>query len=152
MAEIEKIGFNLIRVTTDQFATICEPPPKDEKINVATNFRFGINPDSRNIGVFMKFTFIKAENTPFLSVEGGCHFQIQESDWENLKNPEKNAVILPQGFVHHLMMLCVGTTRGILHAKTENSPYNIYYIPLINVTQLIVGDLNFDFSKAVISQ
>jgi hypothetical protein len=38
-------------------------------------------------------------------------------------------------------MLCVGTLRGVLHAKTENSVYNKFYLPTINVNDLVKTDI-----------
>ena len=50
---------------------------------------------------------------------------------------------LPSGFVCHLAMLAIGTARGVLHAKTENTLFNKYLIPTINVAELIKDDIIF---------
>ncbi len=37
-------------------------------------------------------------------------------------------------------MLCVGTARGILHAKTEGTAFNDFILPAINVEELVEED------------
>jgi len=148
MSDNKLISFNLLSVSTEQFAIIGDPPQKDEGINVTTKFRFGFDQNNRGIGVFTQFTFSNSSNSPFLLVEGGCHFQIAQSDWDSLKNEENNSIVLPKGFVAHLLMICVGTTRGLLHSKTENTPFNKFFIPLLNVTKLVEKDLVFGLTES----
>ena len=38
-------------------------------------------------------------------------------------------------------MLTIGTARGVLHSKTENTPYNKYLLPTLNVSDLVNNDL-----------
>jgi len=55
-----------------------------------------------------------------------CNFYItQESLDENLVD---NKYIFPLGFITHLAVIAVGTARGVLHSKTENTPYNRYWL------------------------
>ena len=41
-------------------------------------------------------------------------------------------------------MITVGTLRGVLHAKTENTEFNEFFLPTINVTDLIKEDIRFN--------
>jgi hypothetical protein len=148
MSDNKPIGFNLIKVSTEQFAIIGELPQKDDNINVSTTIRFGCSAIERIVGVFTKFTFSESSNSPFLLVEGGCHFQIATVDWDSLRSKETNSIILPKGFVTHLLFLCIGTTRGILHSRTENTPLNKYYLPLINVSKLADKDVVFSLNES----
>jgi len=150
---VEKtINFSLTGVSTTQFAIINEPPQINEKLNVTTNFRFGFDKDKKAVGVFTQFTFLNESNIPFLLVEGSCHFQIFEKDWDTLIDNEKKSITLPKGFAAHLFMLCIGTTRGILHTKTENTEYNKFFIPLFNVTKLVETDVVFSFEIPTIAK
>ena len=47
---------------------------------------------------------------------------------------------VPKKLLQPITMLTVGTSRGILHAKTENTPFNQFHIPLINIEELIKED------------
>ncbi|NJD23309.1 MAG: hypothetical protein FIA82_11670 [Melioribacter sp.] len=147
MSEKKSVTFNLFKVSTEQFAIVGEPPIENEAVNVTTNFRFGIDPSERKVAVFSRFTFLNSNNSPFLTVEGACHFQIVEKDWSDLFDANNNTLKLPKGFAAHLFMICVGTTRGILHTKTESTPFNKFFIPLINVSELVVSDVVLNFTK-----
>ena len=74
-------------------------------------------------------------------MEIGCHFEIIEEHWDSLFNKETKELKLPKALALHLVMLTVGTLRGVLHAKTENTPYNKFFIPTINVNDLVKEDL-----------
>lgn len=146
MSDIKEIKFNLIKVTTEQFA-VLDIPSEDQKIIFNSSFKFGLSFDSKRVGVFTNFSYL-AENIPFLLLESGCHFTIADDYWEKISNNETKSVLLPKGFVSHLLMLSVGTARGILHAKTENTPYNEFLIPLINVADAVKNDIElFDKGK-----
>ena len=58
-----------------------------------------------------------------------------------------NTLNVPHGFPGHLAMLTGGTTRGILHAKTEGTCYNQYVLPTINVTEIIKEDASFGLDQ-----
>lgn len=62
-------------------------------------------------------------------------------------NSVTNTLVIPKGFLRHLAMLTVGTSRGILHAKTEGTCFNKYVLPTINVTLIIKEDATFNFNK-----
>lgn len=40
-------------------------------------------------------------------------------------------------------MLTIGTTRGVLHSKTENTPFNSFLLPTLNVMELVKKDVVF---------
>ena len=46
-------------------------------------------------------------------------------------------------------MLTIGTTRGVLHSKTENTPFNSFLLPTLNVNELVKKDVVFkvEFDK-----
>jgi hypothetical protein len=106
------------------------------------NFRFSVNEAQKIISVFSSFTF-KHEGKHFIIVEGGCHFRIKFHDWENFLSEDKTELIIPKGLLVHLATITVGITRGILHAKTENSNFNQYHLPIINVGEMIKKDSVF---------
>jgi hypothetical protein len=134
------IRFSLIKVNTEQFAVVGDVPKKEDIINFSTNFNFGLNKELKQIGVFAKFGFVNS-NVPFLIIEASCHFRIVEEDWTKLVNEEDSSIKLPKDFASHLLMITVGTVRGILHSKTENTPFNIYNIPLLNVADMVKSDI-----------
>ncbi len=147
MNNINQIKFNLDKISTEQFAILSEPPNQDTQVVMTTDGRFGFDPENKLIGVFAKVTFIGYNDQPFLQIEGGCHFRIAEQDWNKCLNKSSNTLVFPKDFAVHLLMLSVGTTRGILHAKIENTRYNMFYIPLIDVTKLVEKDIVFELTE-----
>jgi hypothetical protein len=134
------IEFSLRKISTEQFAVIQEAYlGSGEEIQIGIDLRFGI--DTENIGIvaFVKVHF-EQEKSPFLLVEVGNHFVIDNTAWESFQKKD-NGLVLPKGFASHLVMLTIGTLRGVLHSKTENTKFNKFLLPTINVTELIKDDI-----------
>ena len=82
-------------------------------------------------------------------MEIACHFKIVDDAWESFKNKDKTKLTIPVGFIRHLIMLTIGTARGVLHSRTENTPFNDFLMPTINVTEIVKSGVAFDLkSKA----
>lgn len=144
--EQNKIGFALQKVTTQQFAIIessYKNEEKFEKIALGNKIRFGINFKQKTITVLFLAKFTQKE-LPFLIIEVGCHFSINETAWNSFLDEPKTKLIFPRGFISHLVMLTIGTTRGVLHSKTENTLFNRFLLPTLNVNDLVKEDVVFD--------
>lgn len=136
------IAFALKKISTKQFAIIDDTFEAGNKIGFGTNFKFSIDPEHSIIAVFSLFRF-EQNNTPFLLLETVCQFQVKEVDWKSFFNKAQDQIKAPKGFMTHLTMIAVGTSRGILHAKTENTKFNNFIIPTINLTEIIKEDVIF---------
>lgn len=141
-----KINFALRKVATKQFAIIEKNFSETGKISLGIGFNFIANAKQNSIAVFILFQF-ESDNNPFLVVEGGCYFGIKEDAWLEMINESKDTLIVPKGFMCHMSMLTIGTNRGILHSKTEGTKFNKYFIPTINVTELIKEDVPFSLKS-----
>ena len=137
------IPFSLLRIKTEQFVAFDIESTKLDSTEMEAAIRFGIDRSIRLVGVYTKITFLQ-EGKPFLLVEVRCDFQIEATAWQTLINKESDQLVLPLGLVQHFGVLSIGTTRGVLHAKTEGSPFNNYLIPTLDVTQLVKSDVFFD--------
>ena len=140
-----KIGFSLLKISTEQFAIIEEAYNEKGNLLVSTSLRYGADEENKIIAVFSLFSF-ESNKKPFLIIEASCQFKITNDAWANMLGQDSNTLKVPQGFLSHLAVLTIGTTRGILHAKTEGSCYNKYVLPTINVTEIIKEDAIFSFS------
>ena len=65
-------------------------------------------------------------------LESTCHFKVEPSDWERISDSGSVDVTVPKYVIMNMVSIALGTCRGILHAKTENTEYNKYYLPLID--------------------
>lgn len=142
----KEVSFALAKITTEQFATLEGNYSKSGEIKLNLNFRFGADKAGLIVAVFSNFTFV-CNQQPFLVVEAGCHFAMKPESWAELMDEAQNKLVVPMSVVQHLAMLTVGTTRGILHAKTENTPYNRFFLPAINVADILVNDQEFVFAE-----
>lgn len=138
------VRFALRNITTEQFALLEDVKIDDSKIKIETNLRFGANDKEKLIAVFANFSF-ESESKPFIVIEVGCHFLIENSAWFEMLDEESNSLKVPKGFMSHLSMITVGSTRGVLHTKTENTCFNKYVLPTINVADMIKKDAVFNF-------
>ena len=135
------IGFSLFEIVTDQFALFEENYSNDGKINLGTNLTFGLNKEQKVFSVSAKFTF-EIKKKPFISIQATCFFEINDANWNSFI--KENKIVFPQPFVSHMAMLTVGTSRGILHSKTENTIFKRYIIPTTNVAEIIADDVWFE--------
>jgi hypothetical protein len=140
MMENKIIGFTLKQILTHQFAIIDDAYKSDQKVNFAFELNFSINANENMIRVGTKMRF-EQNQIPFLLLETSCSFKIKEDDWKALfMENDCSKIILPKDFATHLTMLTVGTARGILHAKTENTDFNKFFVPTIDLTKIIKED------------
>lgn len=141
MADVTNINFNLLKIKTEQFAIFEENFNKNEVINLNTNLSFGLNSNDKVFLVTPKYTF-ENEGKPFIAIQISCFFKIEDATWNNFK--VKKQIVFPKDFVAHMAMITVGTSRGILHNKTEGTIFNEFILPTINVLEMIREDVSFD--------
>ena len=141
MESKDQISFGLRKITTEQFAVIESAfDEKNDNVELVTNLRFGLNIEKRMITPLLSIIFSQNKN-PFLLLEIGCHFEIIKEHWDNLYHKDSNEIKLPKNIALHLVMLSIGTLRGVLHAKTENTFFNRFLVPTLNVNDLVKEDI-----------
>lgn len=134
------IGFTLAKINTMQFATIEMQIDEQAEIDIQANIDYGVSNENKRALCITKFEF-QYKSKPIIILEVNCEFQFDDKTWKSLSN--KTEIKLPTGLLQHLAVLTIGTVRGILHAKTENTEYNKYYLPTLNITEMIQEDLKF---------
>lgn len=139
---MSNLSFRIIGIKTEQFAIIEENFSEKKKSEVITDLEFKANNKTFQIGVFTTFTF-KSANKPFIILQISCVFEIEEASWDGYNNANK--VVFPQDFMTHLTMMTIGTARGVLHSKTEGTPFNRFILPTIKVPELVTDDVEFEF-------
>jgi len=137
-----KIGFNLNKINTLQYAVIDDAYDSSvEEFGLDVNLGFGMDFENHAMMSLVKVQFEQKKNNPYLILEVSCEFDIEPEFWKEFKN--KTIVKVPKGFMSHLAMITVGTTRGVLHSKTDNTKFNSYILPTINVASMITSDGEF---------
>lgn len=141
MENKNQVTFGLRNITTEQFAIIESAFDKSkENIELGNSLRFGFNIEKRIVSTLLSVNFSQ-DKGPFIILEIGCYFEIIKEHWDNLYNAELAEIKLPMEIARHLVVLAMGTLRGVLHAKVENTPFNMFILPTINVTELVTEDI-----------
>lgn len=138
-----QVGFALQGIKTEQFALIEEHYTPKKEIGLGSELQFKLDQQNKQIGVFLDFEFIQGKKV-FLKIQVSCHFKIEESSWNNFIQKKDAKLVIPKGLLAHLAMVTTGTTRGVLFAKTESTPFSKFIIPTMNVSEMITEDASFN--------
>lgn len=145
--EKSQIGFALKRINTEQFAIIESSYEEEIDVDLKAGLKFGIDFEGSTISVVFSTSFVQ-EKSPFLIIVAACYFHISEDAWNSFYNKSKTELTVEKNFISHLTMLTIGTTRGILHNKTEGTRFNSFFIPTLNVSELVRKDVIFKIESA----
>lgn len=138
---MDNIGFKLTKINTQQFAIIEDSyDSENDEFTIDTNLGFGIDPENEAIISLVKIQF-EQRRIPFLILEVSCEFDVVPEFWKKFDSVDK--IKMPKGFMAHLAMITVGTTRGVLHSKTDNTKFNEFILPTLNITEMITEDGEF---------
>ena len=129
---MEAIKYTLRGVSIEQFATVFEPTGDNIQLNL--NIPIRTNYEERTIAVGANIQFL-VQNKLFLVAEVLCHFIIEEDSWNRITDNKTNDAVLPKGLVSNLARIAISTSRGALCAKTENTPYSKFFLPLIEMPE-----------------
>ncbi len=136
----QNISFRLLKLNTDEFATF-DLGNDNANPDLTIDVSFSADLDRRV--VFCKMGFRITDSTKvILALKTTCLFEIEEKSW-NMNVVKEEHFIIPKHILEHFCVISVGASRGILHTKTENTPFNKYIIPTLNITQLIHEDADF---------
>ena len=135
-----EISFKLHSIKTEQFAIIEDIYNEADSVQLESNYRYGSVAAEKLIAVLVNYKF-KTPKGVFLTIEVSCMFGIKPDSWDSIYIVEKSELILPKAIATHLLVLVIGTARGVLHAKTENTPYNRFILPTLNVSESIKEDV-----------
>jgi hypothetical protein len=137
------IGFELVGIHTEQFAILDAHYSAKKETTFGIRFELKFDDVHKIIGVFVEVVFLQGKKT-FMKIVVSCHFQVEDTSWKGFIAQKQKRIIIPAGFLAHLAMITLGTTRGVLFAKTEGSEFVKFVIPTINVAQMIPDDALID--------
>lgn len=141
------VPFRINSIETKQFSAFEDLYDSKSEIKFQQRFNFGVDPDLKIVIVLAAFRFLQ-KGIPFLSIEVGCNFEIEPNHWTTLYSDKEKKVVLEPGFLGHLVMLTIGTTRGVLHAKTENSVMNKLLLPTVNVNDVVKEPIEISLDQS----
>lgn len=128
--------FKMFGIHLDQFAILKNESKEEIGMNVSLNFKYA--DEGRKIACVVAFNFLSDEEK--VMVLGlTCEFEIQEDDWKTFK--KENEIIIPKNLLEFFAVHTIGTARGVLFCKTENTQFNYIVIPPVNVSEMELTDL-----------
>lgn len=141
MDKIEKIGYRILDIQTNQFATF--PMSADTGLNLNnlslnTSFSYGITPVERVFTSKLEI-FVVCEDSPILKIETQATFLLHEDYFKGLI--ENSKFLMTAWEVENFTNILYGATRGILLCKLENTALRTFILPPINLHQIITHPL-----------
>lgn len=128
--------FKMFGIHLDQFAILCEDSKDEIGMNVNLNFKYG--DEGKKVACVVAFDFT-SESERVMVLKITCEFEIQEDNWKTFCKDKK--VIIPKDLLEFFAVHTIGTARGVLFCKTENTQFNNVVIPPINVSEMGINDL-----------
>lgn len=141
------IQFGLRSIHTDEFATVENVNIDDKKVRLEHSFVFSLIKEANELAVSFKISFL-SDDRPFIILRVTCSFEIKT---DNVLIPSKGdpkKIEIPKDFMIHLASLTTGTARGVLHSKLEQTAFNKYLLPIIDVTKGFKSNVTFDLATA----
>jgi hypothetical protein len=143
MAEVTaSVKFALVSMKTEQYALLesIYDENKKESVRINTGITIKFNKEDQIVVVSPKFTFSQ-DTSPFIIIEVASFFKIEDESWKTIYNKTDEQLNLSKGLAAHLAAVSIGVIRGVLHTKTEQTPFNSFIIPLVNVKKGFEEDL-----------
>ena len=131
------IRFRMFKISVGQFAILSQDAPQGG-INMSAKMDLKHAADGGAIQVCASFVFEHGEEKIML-LEVACEFVIHKDDLQKLTKDGK--VTIPKDTIDYFIAQTVGASRGILHCKTEGTPFNGIVLPPMNVTGFFKEDM-----------
>ncbi len=136
------VGFSFVDIATKQFAIIAENYKAGNKITYSATTDLRLDEEKKIVEVFLEIS-LKQRKGVFMICQIACYFSIEQDAWDKFSQPDDNVIVLPKHFATHLVVLAIGTIRGILYVKTEDTALNGFVLSTLNVTKMIKKDVVF---------
>lgn len=130
------VRFRMLKISVIQFAILNKEVANGYQIE--TNAELKHTADGRAIAVDMTFSF-KNEEEKDMILQVLCEFGIHPDDLQSITS--ENRITIPKNTLDYFIAQTVGTARGILHCKTEGTPFNGIIIPPMDVTGMLEKDM-----------
>ena len=131
------LRFRMVRINVEQFAILANDVPAG-KITIDTSIGVKASVPDRKIALEVEFNFTSIEEK-IMVLKQLSEFEIHEEDWMSFQTEGK--VTIPKEMIECFVAQAVGTARGVLHCKTEGTPFNHLILPPLDVTEMIEQDV-----------
>ncbi len=133
------LRFKMIKIQVKQFAMLKENPPQGN-FSIALQTKVMHSIPGKAIAIDAIFRLNEETGETFLIIAVQCDFLIHPEDW-NAHTAEKE-VTIPKDTLDYFISQTVGVARGVLHCKTENTPFSDLVLPPMDVSKVIPEDMH----------
>lgn len=130
------IPYTISQIKTPQFAIFPDKFVNGEKVTMNVSVSFGVFKDLQQIKCGLDIQFLQGD-TLLLTTVIECYFRISQEGINNIKEIGKIDV----DFLRYVGTIAIGTARGVIAAKTEDTVLNGIVLPPINLVKLIKTDM-----------
>ncbi|MCR9171096.1 MAG: hypothetical protein NXI10_01285 [bacterium] len=142
----QTFGFNLVNIQTEQFALFEENIGTKQSYDYSINTEIEIGSSTAEKGVQLIIGItLQQKNKPHIKIEVACSFIIEDATWDSFC--EEREIVFPKAFMQHLAKISIGTVRGILHARTRNTVFSEFMLPLLNVNDIVSEDIRLSLDE-----
>jgi hypothetical protein len=129
------LHYKISKIETKQFAVFADNLNVNSDVEIGTSFGFNVRNDCEQIRCISKFEYLQ-EDKLIMLLEIVTYFDIAPDGAERIKEQKSIAV----EFLRYMATIVVGTARGIIHSKTENTIINSIILPPVNLVEAITED------------
>jgi hypothetical protein len=141
---MNQLSFYIQGIKTEKFTIYSDSFSNADLPNTSLNIKidFKVNFEFKTLGTFFTI-FLELEEKKLIELEVSCHFIIDSNSWNERLSDNGNKLKIELLALEHLGLITVGTTRGILFSKLENTVFSSIILPTINLKEMIKSDVEF---------
>lgn len=140
MNKRDQIRFEIVDIATTEFAVIEENIDQSEDQEMKIIFLFDGLVEVSVIVIHVKCEFF-INGSPAIIIAASFSYEIHPKDWKLVYDKKNSKITLPLEVALPMLSMSVGAIRGVLHAKTENTPAHSTIMPSVNLKDIIKEEI-----------
>lgn len=138
--------FKLLKGEIDKFVITSYNVPQDlNKVVVESKFSIKVNTEEKVIALTHIFSYINNHEEKLLNITSTMYHEVLESTWKSFIT--NNKIIIPKDVIQHFGILSIGATRGMLIAKTADTPFSKLIVPPVNIKKILKDDIEINIEN-----
>ena len=129
-----EIPYRIVQIVTSKFEQHSDSFEVGPDIKMSSGYNFAVNDVAHRVRCESVYKYLQ-KDVELLDLNLVCVFEVEPSAFNALKNGID--ITIPVEFLRYMATICVGTARGIIHARTESTPLSNIVLPPINLVEVI---------------
>ncbi|MCA4782861.1 hypothetical protein IF125_11455 [Empedobacter stercoris] len=138
------MDFSIISGNIEEFATFDnENIKKEEELEMSNGVSIKVNFKEEIIAIIYNLIF-NLKNDPIIKLKTRHEFQFSKELWSTFYQDEK--FIIKKEILNQIGDISIGSSRGMLITKLNNTKYQEIIIPYIEINNIIDQEINANLS------